>query len=222
MLGSTEISLFVVGLLGGVHCIGMCGGMVGALSLGQSGRLSLQLAYNAGRIFSYCVAGALAGWVGEGVAVAAQWPGRLLLFVVANLMLIAMGAYLLGAVRPLALLEALGGRFWRRLQPLTRRYLPVRNWRQALPLGALWGWLPCGLVYSALTTAMASGSPAKGTLTMLAFGLGTLPNLLLAGVLLTTMQAVVRQRWLRGLAGVLVLAFGLYGLWGCWQLAQSL
>lgn len=222
MLGSTEISLFVVGLLGGVHCIGMCGGIVGALSLGQSGRLSLQLAYNAGRIFSYCAAGALAGWVGEGVAVAAQWPGRLLLFVVANLMLIAMGAYLLGAVRPLALLEALGGRFWRRLQPLTRRYLPVRNWRQALPLGALWGWLPCGLVYSALTTAMASGSPAKGTLTMLAFGLGTLPNLLLAGVLLTTMQAVVRQRWLRGLAGVLVLAFGLYGLWGCWQLAQSL
>ncbi len=219
---TTEVSLLIVGLLGGVHCVGMCGGIVGALSLGQPGRWSLQLAYNLGRLLSYCVAGALAGGLGSGVEVAAQWPGRLALYVVANLMLVALGGYLLGSTRPLAVLEQLGGHLWRRLQPLTRCWLPARGWRQALPLGMLWGWLPCGLVYSALTAAMASGSPAGGARAMLAFGIGTLPNLLLAGMLATQMQVWTRRPWMRTLAGLAVVAFGLYGLWGCWQMARVL
>ncbi|HRE18792.1 MAG TPA: sulfite exporter TauE/SafE family protein, partial [Rhodocyclaceae bacterium] len=97
--------------------------------------------------------------------------------------------------------------------PYTRRFLPVRGIGQAWPLGLLWGWLPCGLVYSALATALASGSATAGGLAMLAFGLGTLPNLLLAGLLAARLQRFTRRPAVRIVSGVLVMACGLYGLW---------
>ena len=83
---------------------------------------------------------------------------------------------------------------------------------QAFPLGLLWGWLPCGLVYSALVTALASGSAASGALMMLAFGLGTLPNLLLAGLLAARLKAYAAKPAVRLIAGLVVLGFGLRGL----------
>ncbi|MBS1229963.1 MAG: hypothetical protein H6R17_3240 [Proteobacteria bacterium] len=210
---SSYFALFLIGLLGGTHCIGMCGGIVGALSLGAATRPSLQLAYNAGRILSYGVAGAIAGALGgASLALADQLPVRIMLFVLANLMLVALGVYLLGVTRALAFSERFGQRLWRHLQPLTRRYLPARTMAQAFPLGVLWGWLPCGLVYSALVTALASGSAASGALTMLAFGLGTLPNLLLAGLLAVRLKAYAAKPAVRFVAGLLVLCFGLRGL----------
>ncbi len=206
-------SLFLVGLLGGVHCVGMCGGIVGALSLGGPSRWPLHLAYNGGRIVSYALAGALAGGLGSaGLALEGQWPVRLALYVFANLMLVALGLYLAGATGLLAPVERLGGVLWRRLQPLTRRFLPARNIGQAFPLGLLWGWLPCGLVYSALVTALGTGSSGEGALAMLAFGLGTLPNLLLAGLLLARLREWTRHRAVRMVAGALVAAFGVFGL----------
>jgi len=210
---SSYFALFLIGLLGGTHCIGMCGGIVGALSLGAATRPSLQLAYNAGRIMSYGAAGAIAGAVGgASLALSDQLPMRIILFVLANLMLVALGVYLLGVTRALAFSERFGQKLWRRLQPLTRRYLPARSVAQAFPLGLLWGWLPCGLVYSALVTALASGSAASGALTMLAFGLGTLPNLLLAGLLAVRLKAYAAKPAVRLVAGLLVLGFGLRGL----------
>lgn len=215
MPDSGFIALFLVGLLGGTHCVGMCGGIVGALSLGASARWSLLIAYNVGRIASYGVAGALVGALGaSGMAMEAQWPVRGGLYLFANLMLVALGLYLLGQTRVLAFTERLGQHLWRHLQPFTKRFLPARTVAQALPLGLLWGWLPCGLVYSALATALAAGSAGRGALSMLAFGLGTLPNLLLAGILFARLNDFVRRPAVRMASGLLVLAFGLHGLYG--------
>ena len=210
---SAFLALFLVGLLGGTHCVAMCGGIVGALSLGGPARWSLHLAYNAGRIASYAAAGALAGGIGAaGMALDGQAPVRLVLYLLANLMLVALGLYLLGVTRALAFSERAGQHLWRHIQPLTRRFLPARSVAQAFPLGLLWGWLPCGLVYSALASALTAGSPARGALLMLAFGLGTLPNLLLAGMLLARLNEFVRRPAVRVASGLLVLGFGIYGL----------
>lgn len=222
MPDSAFLALFLVGLLGGTHCVGMCGGIVGALSMGAPPRLSLHLAYNLGRIFSYAVAGTLVGALGGGVlSMSGQLPLRLALYLLANLMLIALGLYLVGVTRALSFTERIGQHLWRHLQPFSRRFLPARTLAQAFPLGLLWGWLPCGLVYSALATALTAGSAGKGGLLMLAFGLGTLPNLLLAGFLLARLQGFVRQRPVRLIAGLLVAGFGVWGLLGVWRLWQT-
>lgn len=213
MPDSGYLALFLVGLLGGTHCVGMCGGIVGALAMGAPGRWSMHLAYNAGRILSYTAAGAAAGALGAAsMNLEGQMPVRLVLYLLANLMLVALGLYLLGVTRALAFTERAGQHLWRRLQPLTRRFLPARTVAQALPLGLLWGWLPCGLVYSALASSLTAGSASRGALLMLLFGLGTLPNLLLAAILFARLNEFVRRPMVRTLAGLLVLGFGLYGL----------
>ncbi len=218
MPDNSLLALFVVGLLGAGHCAGMCGGIVGALSL-QSPRggasVAVHLAYNLGRIASYALAGLLAGLLGQ--AAGGLLPLQRGLYLFASLMLVAMGLYLLGATRTLSWIENGGQALWKRIQPLTGRFLPVRGVAQALPLGLLWGWLPCGLVYSALTTALASGSAGRGALLMLAFGLGTLPNLLLAGLLLARFRRFAQARATRVVAGLLVLGYGGYGLFNFWR-----
>ena len=220
MPDSGFLALFLVGLLGGTHCVGMCGGIVGALSMGGPARWSLHLAYNAGRILSYGLAGALAGALGAAsLGLEGQVPVRIVLYVLANLMLVALGLYLLGATRALAFTEQAGQALWRRIQPLTQRFLPARGVAQAFPLGLLWGWLPCGLVYSALASALTAGSAERGAAMMLAFGLGTLPNLLLAGIVLARLNELVRRPMVRTLSGLLVLGFGIYGFFGLMRLS---
>lgn len=211
------LAVFLVGLLGGVHCVGMCGGIVGALSVQgptpAAGAWRLHLAYNAGRIVSYAVAGALVGAVGSlGLAFGPLASTQLAFYVLANVMLVALGVYLMGFTRILGFAERFGQRLWRRLQPLTGRFLPARSPAQAFPLGMLWGWLPCGLVYSVLTTALVSGSALRGALAMVVFGLGTLPNLLLAGLLFTRFRRYAQAPAARIVSGLLVLGFGIYGL----------
>jgi len=214
------LAVFLIGLLGGVHCAGMCGGIVSALSL-QTPRsaakpaspLPLHLAYNLGRIASYSIAGALMGAIGSLGLLLNNWlPVQMILYVAANLMMVALGLYLTGLTQTLAFVERTGQRLWRRVQPVTKRFLPVRGMAQAFPLGMLWGWLPCGLVYSVLTMTLVSGSAARGAAIMLAFGLGTLPNLLLAGLLLVRFRSVIQGRALRLASGLIVLGFGAWGL----------
>ena len=216
------LALFLVGLLGGTHCAGMCGGIVGALAVqtpGDRSALTIHLAYNAGRIASYALAGTLAGAIGY--AFGALLPVQRGLYLFASLMLVAMGFYLLGLTRALAFVESGGQKLWTHILPVTRRFLPVRGVAQAFPLGLLWGWLPCGLVYSALATALASGSAAQGAVAMVAFGLGTLPNLLLAGLLLARYRRFAQAQATRLASGLLVLAFGLYGLFNfCRTISQ--
>ena len=219
MPDSGFLALFLVGLLGGTHCVGMCGGIVGALSMGVPARWSMHLAYNGGRILSYAAAGSIAGALGAAsMGLEGQVPVRLILYFVANLMLVALGLYLLGITRALAFTERAGQALWLRLQPLTRRFLPARSAAQAFPLGLLWGWLPCGLVYRALAMALTAGSAGRGALMMLAFGLGTLPNLLLAGMVLARLNEFVRRPLVRTFSGLLVLGFGIYGFFGLMRL----
>lgn len=211
------LAVFLIGLLGGTHCVGMCGGIVSALTVqlpGQKRReWPLHLAYNIGRIISYTAAGAAMGAIGTvGMLFNDLLPIQLGLYVAANLMLVALGLYLTGFTRALAPVERLGQRLWSHIQPLTRRFLPARSVAQALPLGMLWGFLPCGLVYSVLATALVTGAAERGAGLMLAFGLGTLPNLMLAGLLLKRLRDVVRNQAVRTGSGLVVLGFGVYGL----------
>jgi sulfite exporter TauE/SafE len=210
------ISAFLVGLLGGGHCVGMCGGIVGAVSLslpGQKPRPSFQLAYNAGRIASYTLAGALAGLLGaSSLFLQHLLPIEKGLYLVASLMLVALGLYLAGWWRGVLVLEKAGGLLWKRLQPLSRHLLPVRNVRQGFALGMVWGWLPCGLVYSVLVAALATGSAWNGAALMLAFGLGTLPTLLAMGLAAVRLKSFLQTAWVRQASGLLVLVFGVVGL----------
>jgi sulfite exporter TauE/SafE len=223
-------AIFLIGLLGGVHCAGMCGGIVSALSLQAPGSAvrpgpawSLHLAYNLGRIASYSIAGALMGAIGSLGLLLNNWlPVQMTLYVGANLMMVALGLYLTGLTRTLAFTERAGQWLWQRVQPATKRFLPVRGVAQAFPLGMLWGWLPCGLVYSVLTMTLLSGSAARGAATMLAFGLGTLPNLMLAGLLLVRFRSVIQGRALRLGSGLIVLAFGVWGLFNATILGGKL
>jgi len=214
------LSAFIVGLLGGVHCAGMCGGIVGALSFGlpDSGRRwSILIAYNAGRISSYTVAGALMGALGfyfSGL-LPVQTAQRLLL-TLAGLFLVLMGLYLAGWWNALSRVERFGGLLWRRIEPLGRGLLPVRSVHQGFALGLLWGWLPCGLVYSALVWTVAAGGALEGASLMFAFGLGTLPNLLLMGVAAAQLHRWVRNPAIRAIAGALVILFGLMLLYDAW------
>lgn len=219
-------SVFLIGLLGGAHCIGMCGGIIGALSAGQPGGGSLwgrNLAYNGGRILSYGLIGTFVGAIGSATMLFNQvLPVQLALYVLANLLLMAMGIYLMGFTRVLAGVERGGQFIWKRLQPHARRFMPVTSWKQALPVGFMWGFLPCGMTYSVLSLALVSGSSFRGGVLMLAFGAGTLPNLLLAGVLLARYRDVVRAPWFRMVSGLIVICFGVYGLIRAPQLGGAL
>ena len=210
----TLLSAAVIGWLGGVHCLGMCGGIISALTLSapQAGRTRILLAYNLGRCSTYVALGLLAGSLGQ-LGTQAFGIAPTLLYAVANLLLVGMGLYLLGLpwlVRPL---EQGGQHLWRHIEPVSRRLFPVNTVPRALGVGLLWGFIPCGLVYSALATAFAVGSAVQGGLWMAAFALGTLPNLLLAGWVGAGALQQLRQSSIRWLAGLLVAGWGAFGLY---------
>ena len=214
---NSYLAAFIVGLLGGVHCLGMCGGIVAALSLGmevEGGRgrqWRLLAGYNLGRIASYTLAGAIVGLLGMlALGFAGVQQLRLLFQLVAALMMIALGLYLGGWWLGLARIEKAGALWWRLLEPFGRRLIPVRDMTSAVSVGAIWGWLPCGLVYSVLIWALSAGDPLRGALLMLSFGLGTLPNLMLMGVFAASMRRFVQDARVRRLAGAMVIALGLW------------
>ena len=219
---TTLATAFLVGLLGGVHCVGMCGGVVATLTMGLAPAqresllrmLPFQLAYNIGRMGGYVLGGALVGGLGgllmrsDGVQVVQRG-----LYLLAALFMIALGLYLGGWWRGLVVVEQVGGGLWRRLEPLGRRLLPIRSPWRAFGVGLVWAWLPCGLVYSVLIMCLGAGTMAKGALLMVAFGLGTLPNLLGIGLLAGAAARYRDLAWARRTAGLIVLGFGLYALW---------
>lgn len=222
--------MLLLGLASGVHCIAMCGGIVGAFSTQRVARVQRraaewqrQLAFNLGRVVTYAAAGALVGALGAAsVYMAGALPVQTTLYVLANVMLILVGLYLAGFGGVLRRIESLGTPLWRRLQPLAARLLPAQTLPRAFAAGAVWGWLPCGLVYGALAASAFSATPQHGALAMLAFGLGTLPNLLLAGVAAARMRDWMGWRPVRIAAGAVVLAFGTYGLLHAGGMAEAI
>ncbi|MGB0712020.1 MAG: sulfite exporter TauE/SafE family protein [Gammaproteobacteria bacterium] len=212
-------SAFLAGLFGGVHCAGMCGGVLGALAFGLPAEVRERgttmfpyvFAYNLGRISTYAILGALIGalgaYAGDAAASYGAWKG---LRVIAGLIMVAMGLYLAGWWFGLRHVERWGGLVWSKLEPLRRLVLPVRSVPQAFLFGMVWGFLPCGLVYTLLIWALAAGGPIQGMGFLLAFGAGTLPVLLLIGVGFGTAAGWLQSAAVRRLAGGVVIVFGVW------------
>jgi sulfite exporter TauE/SafE len=217
------VTAFLTGLAGGVHCAAMCGGIVAALNLRAARPIDRahpprrgflrQLCYSLGRIGSYAFAGAVAGGAGSlGLMYERVLPAQLLLLVAANAIVILLGLYLAGLGTAVLALERAGTRVWRGMTRLGVRIVPAETWPRALVVGAGWGWIPCGLVYSVLATALVSGSALRGAAVMGAFGLGTLPNLLALGVGAASLQRFLRAPRTRLFAGLAVVGLGIIGL----------
>ncbi|BBB24419.1 conserved hypothetical protein [Isorropodon fossajaponicum endosymbiont JTNG4] len=215
-------SVFLMGLLGGVHCLGMCGGVVGMLSAGLDPQVRanpkkvalFHLNYNLGRILSYMLMGAVFGLIGTLLAQTLQMGVfDKVLRIFSGVLMVMVGLYIGNWSSSIQILEKLGAKLWVKLQPLTQRFLPIRNLRSAFFTGLLWGGIPCGLVYGALSFTVLSGSMLEGGLIMLAFGLGTLPSLLLMASLSTQLGFLIQKPWVRRLSGLLIIVLGIMALW---------
>lgn len=230
------LAVFLTGLLGGVHCAGMCGGIVSALGMmnqkpvprslnipvkveggktpaGPAGSaFSAVAAYNLGRILTYSLLGALAGGVGS-VAwlMQSMLPIQQTAFFISNLLVVLMGLYVIGFKRIGAIVESWGKHLWQHIRPVATARLTGSGFLNSVLAGSLWGLVPCGMVYAALSAALVSGGWYQGALLMLAFGLGTLPNLMLLGLSGQWLGRVSRNRWVRLLAGSLIILLGLRG-----------
>jgi sulfite exporter TauE/SafE len=218
--GTLVASAFVMGLLGSTHCVAMCGGIASVLSGG--GKLvtletkkpktvrGAALAYNAGRGASYATAGALAGAFGmlaSKIEIVSGVQIGLRLF--AGVFMVVMGLAVAGVGTKLAMMERIGAPIWKRVAPLAQKLLPARSLKASLALGALWGFMPCGLVYAALGVALGTGSAASGAIAMAAFFFGTLPSMLAIGLVAQRVSDLARSACVRRAAGVAIIVFGL-------------
>lgn len=207
-----------LGLASTLHCVGMCGGIMGALTFGlpeevrnnKSRQLAYITTYNLGRITSYTLAGVIAGLISATlVSTLSIENGHLILRTLAATILIIFGLHLAGLFPKMQVLESLGAIVWRRLQPLTKSFFPVQTLWRAFCFGLIWGWLPCGLVYSALLWASSSGDPISGGIYMFAFGLGTLPGVMTSGLMSSTLLKLSRIQNLRYAMATLMIIIGL-------------
>jgi|SRR5680860_669200 len=211
-------SAFLIGLLGSTHCMAMCGGISASLSMalpvGKGFRLRQSLlltAFNSGRIASYALIATLIAVLSTSAA--DQWAELgVFLRSIAGLLLIVMGLSMGQWWQGIRYVERIGAPLWKRLSPLTRRVLPVNHAGQALALGALWGWLPCGLVYSTLGWAALQPTVGSAALTMMFFGLGTLPSMLATGYAASWISGLKSSQTFRKFTGALLILFGLWTL----------
>lgn len=209
--------------MGASHCIGMCGGLIGAFSAqlpskdGQSllsTKLTFLITYNLGRILSYSLAGAFVG--GSASALGSLFNIDLYLLALrafAGVMMIMTGLYIAQIWSGIVQIERLGKLLWRFLSPFASRVLPIKTMKNAFIGGMLWGWLPCGLVYSTLTWAVAANSAQQGAFIMMAFGLGTLPALLSAGVAANMLSQWTQTKAIRLFSGLILILFGSHTLY---------
>ena len=224
-------SAFIIGLLGSGHCIAMCGGITTMLTsalpssnkyheqqisvnnqniaIAKNNKATLVLCYNVGRIASYCLIGAIVGLTGS---VAAKNIGMPLagLRMFSAIFIILLGLYIGQWLMWLNRIESLGKHLWRYISPLSNKVIPVSSPIKALTLGAVWGWLPCGLVYSTLTWALASGNMLTGASIMLFFGLGTLPALLTLSIGFVSIKNILVNPVLRKTMALILISFGIY------------
>lgn len=213
---SIWLAALVLGLAGGGHCAGMCGGIAGALTRAPgAGRrpFAFTLAYHAGRASSYALAGGVVGALGAaGLALRGSAGAQQATFVFASAMLVLAGIYLAGYAPIAQRLESAGRFVWRRVEPWSRGLLPVTTPLRAVMLGMAWGWLPCGMVYGALLLAMSTASPVSAAATMIAFAIGTAPSLIAAGWLAQTAKQRAIGPQARRIAAAVLIGAGLYGL----------
>jgi len=211
------LSALTAGLLGSLHCAGMCGGIATALGMGlketsASGKPTLAaLFFQLGRISSYAVAGLIAGYFGDVITQSTAMKGvTIYLRLFSAIFMIGLGMYLAGWLPVFALIEKAGIPVWKKISPLSRFFLPVKYSPQAYALGFLWGWIPCGLTYSILLWSVAAGSAVEGASLMLAFGLGTIPAMLPLTLGAGKIHRLVKHTAVRIIAGLMIIAGGVY------------
>jgi sulfite exporter TauE/SafE len=219
---SAILAAAISGVLGGLHCAAMCGGWLAVFSIRPSvvplvpARTLVveNTAGHFGRIATYTMLGAALGATG-GEALALAWePLQRSLYVVANLLLLVLAIMLArGATRRDGLLENAALHVFRRLLPAVKTLSSQRRIPARFVLGLIWGTTPCALVYGVLPLALFSGSAQDGALIMLAFGLGTLPNLLGAAYVLARFRAWFGSPTGRIVAGSVVGGFAIYGIY---------
>lgn len=208
-------SAFIIGFLGGGHCISMCGGittmLTSALPNKQKSKLPYLLSYNFGRILSYTLIGAIAGFTGSLAIKSIGFP-IVVLKIFAGIFLILLGLYIGQWLMWLTKVEFIGKKLWKILSPISKKLIPIDNVKKSLFLGMLWGWLPCGLVYSTLTWSLASGSALQGALIMTFFGLGTLPALLTISFGIINLKQILQNILFRQLMALLLIFYGIITL----------
>jgi len=206
----------LAGLLGSAHCVGMCSGISGmfAIHTQQASirkRLPLAIAYNTGRICSYAVLGLIVAALGSSaVAAIPELAGPVRL--VGGLIIVLVGLQIAFNWRLLKPLERIGATIWSQISPLAQGLVPVTNLPRALGLGLLWGWLPCGLVYSILLIAAASSNTTNGALIMVAFGAGTMPAMLMTGLGTAQLASMMRRKSIRYGLGLAIVLLGIFTL----------
>lgn len=211
----TLLTAFLLGFFGSVHCMGMCGGIVGALSFSTDKssssfkKTAIQLSYHLGRISTYGLLGLIAGLFGLWLAGSHEWMG-IILRSIAGILLMLMGMYILGVQQSLVWLEKLGKGLWQKVQPLSKSLLPVSRPSQAFPFGLIWGLLPCGLLYSTLSWALVAADPLQSALLMMAFGLGNLPALLSFAAFTSQLTRLKQNPWVTTTMGLLIIGFGVW------------
>ena len=205
------LGAFLIGIAGGVHCIGMCGGIASAFSFaipkGES-QLPYIISYNLGRILSYTMAGAITGFIG-GIATLNIQTNLPILHIISIVFLVLLALYIGDWYKGLSALEKLGGVLWKVISPWSKKLIPFKNPVYTMAYGMIWGWLPCGLVYSVLTWSLASESALQGALVMLSFGLGTLPTLLAASLGASFLVPIFQHKMTRKIISLLLLGFSL-------------
>jgi len=208
----------IAGVMGGVHCAAMCGGIAtGFSAMGPRASWKYAVEPNFGRVSGYVAAGAIAGGIGHGIVDLARldWLAAALRAGV-GLVLVVVALRLLDRSGRLGLSGPRSAGLWQRLQPLQRRLLPADSSAKRIGLGMLWGWMPCGLSTTMLAAAWLQADAANGALTMAAFGLGTLPLM----VSMTWSGARLGQKMRRGgwriAMALLVLAAGVLTVASPW------
>jgi len=208
------LSAFAIGLLGAGHCLAMCGGISGMLLSAlpkntQHNKWAFVLSYHFGRILSYSVLGAIVGFTGATTAKNLGAP-LVSLRLLSGLFLILLGLYLGQWLFLLTKIENAGKTIWKYISPLASKCMPVDTSLKALHLGIIWGWLPCGLIYSTLTWSIASGSALQGAFIMAAFGLGTLPAMISLSLGVFSLKTFLQSIYFRKTVAILMIFYGLY------------
>jgi sulfite exporter TauE/SafE len=205
------LTAFLIGLGGSVHCLGMCGGIAGSLLFSAKpdvGRTQLLFYYNFGRILSYTLMGLTLGFISQSLLTLVQ-ESLLFLRYLGAIMLLLMGLYISQVWQGLRHFEKLFMPFFAPLKVYSKRFLPLDSAFKAIPYGMVWGWLPCGLIYSTLAWSMSTNSAIQSAGSMFFFGLGTLPGLIAISLTTDTLKNLLSQSLMKKLVGLLVFTYGI-------------
>ncbi len=210
------LSAFLIGLLGSSHCFAMCSGISAAIGVdsikNNNGQLSSILAYNMGRLLSYAIAGLILGSLSFVIGQKFE-PALNALRLFSGLIMILMGLYICRWSLLLAQLERLSLPLWKKIQPYAQASLGKQGLHWRLICGMLWGWLPCGLVYSSLIWATSSASPINAALLMFCFGAGTLPSMILSSSLSAKLSILLKNTLFKALSGGMLIIYGCHTIY---------